>query len=770
MALTKQTRKPFWHLLAGLAGLIGLAAIGVGLLVLYFIDGRVGMYIFAGGGALVVPAVLWLIVGGVHLVGSRRGAVGINVAVQVALATALLVGVNMFSFTHHKRWDLTWDEIFTIEPKLRDQFAQMRGETTIVMHLRHASFGQGKEHKRDAYDAAAERKVLQKARDLIEQFQELGPRFKVEVLDAEQEGYKSRLEALTKNSPQLRAAIDRSIEDAIFFASGDKVQSLNFTQVFQLDRPASLAANNRKGNLVLRPQGIEPFARRILNIEEKRPRVAVGVIHALLSMGSDDPAYTLRGVKKVLVAQGWEGRDLILKKFEDQGPEPAALTYDDYRYEQLEDDLADDDARIKLQQEILQETREDVAAEKKAWMKATLKDLNRQLAALDLGDDRLALIKRSAKRIWEEDGYKVVDLTETHRDKYLQSLDAEVTRAEARLKALREERAGRARELATLNTENLREQQRITDVQAKLKRLLADCDLLIVSRWTLFNLPRRDFIIPWLHGLDNEQTEAVKAFLKAGKPVLFCLGPANEPPDPRFRRPPEVKADGIEPLLADLGFKLPVQTVLYDVQSQTASERRLAFLNRQSEVVLPPVAFDWPVGTGSRPGGQARGSSAKEAASGPPHPIRASLRLTAGEKSEDPELRLRYPRPVYHDAPAGSKTRFDPVFMMSGPDSWNESQPFPSEKRTPRFEGAKSGDPKRGKEEGQQRGPLPIAAAAEVPLPLTWYADARLGASTAALLAAPLGEGSLLAASAMFARARDLPTVRIAVIGQGGVF
>ncbi|HYT88649.1 MAG TPA: hypothetical protein VEL76_08070, partial [Gemmataceae bacterium] len=338
------------------------------------------------------------------------------------------------------------------------------------------------------------------------------------------------------------------------------------------------------------------------------------------------------------------------------------------------------------------------------------------------------------KQLWERRGLKVVDVAERHRQTMLNILDAELTREEARLKALREGRAAKVREMAALNVENLMEQRRITDVKAKLTHLLADCDLLVVPRFTFYNLARRDYIPAWRHGLEPEQVEAVKEFLKAGKPVLFCLGPANDDPDPRARRPPDVKPDALEPILADLGFKLPVQTVLYDAQAQAPTDRRASFLGRPGEVILPPVNFDWPAGTGRPPG-------VKGLAEGVPHPIRTSLRLNLGERGADPELRLRYPRPVYFEAPSGSRSKVDPVFLMSGPDSWNEKEPFPTGKRTPRFEAPKLGDPERGTLSEKRRGPLPIAAAAEVKVPAAWYADPK--------------------------QAKERPTVRVAVIGQG---
>ena len=49
---------------------------------------------------------------------------------------------------------------------------------------------------------------MEKVYDLVEQVREFGPQFKVVVLDVEEEGYDDKLNALTKDAPELRQAID----------------------------------------------------------------------------------------------------------------------------------------------------------------------------------------------------------------------------------------------------------------------------------------------------------------------------------------------------------------------------------------------------------------------------------------------------------------------------------------------------------------------------------------------------------------------------------
>ncbi len=148
-----------------------------------------------------------------------------------------------------------------------------------------------------------------------------------------------------------------------------------------------------------------------------------------------------------------------------------------------------------------------------------------------------------------------------------------------------------------LNIENLDEQRRITDLTAKMNRLLADVDLLIVPRMTFLDIPRRDIILNRAHKLDDAQLHAIKDFMKAGKPVLFCLGPSNEPS--RDAQMPDFSGpDPLEGMLGELGFKLPKQTILFNVETKSFAERRGNLIIQGTQVEVPPVEFDWKPGAG----------------------------------------------------------------------------------------------------------------------------------------------------------------------------
>src|SRR5207244_12179813 len=89
--------------------------------------------------------------------------------------------------------------------------------------------------------------------------------------------------------------------------------------------------------------------------------------------------------------------------------------------------------------------------------------------------------------------------------------------------------------------------------------------------------------------LDESQLSAVKEFLKEGKPILFCLGPANEQEDPE--NTPRQMTDSLELLLAQLGIHCAPQTVLFDVQSQDFAEQRRRRFQQANITKVPFVEF-----------------------------------------------------------------------------------------------------------------------------------------------------------------------------------
>lgn len=692
--------------------------------------------VLAGGILLFALALLIELLAGAVFVSGRRSAFGLNALVQLGLAGLLLVIVNLYAFGHYRRFDWTTDQQFTLPPELQHDLGQLQGKTTIVVYQRHKTFGQLAD-KPDAYDAAAERKVVEKVKDLVDQFREFGnqrrrpwwervqrPRdlpalffaelfgrggdeglqFRVETLDSEEENFQDRLAKLTEDAPELRAAVEKAPESTIFFHTPGKVQALPFRNFYLLDKTAS----QEQDNLVLLAQGREPFAKKLMNVEEKKPVVGIATIHEYLTTDGIEE-YTLAGLKKALTARGFEVRDIVLKKWSRfAGPEPGVSTPEESKLDRLEERLLILDVVFRKQEQALATWQK----QRQAWQKASLDELTKEFASQLRGRK----------------------FTEKHRQEILEQADAQVAELDAAIVQTRKRRDETLEEKGKLNLDALAEQRRVSDLRAKLTQALADCDLLIVPRMTIRNIHVEGDTIPYrLYKLDDGQVAAIKEFLKAGKPVLACFGPDNEPGG-RMAPPDAAGPDPLEDLLGQLGIKFAKQTVLFDAEAETFAEQRLNPLATGSGSLVPPLDLDWRSGAG-RPTG--RPAPAYQT----PNPLRESLRLAARTLGADPEgkrlpldLRLNTPRPVYFDPGDGRLVAFDPEFLMTSPDSWNDDQPFPTEERTPQYEPPKPNDPARGTLDEKRRGPFPVGIAVETTLPASWY-DSKATPATVRVVA-----------------------------------
>ncbi|MGH7169698.1 MAG: hypothetical protein ACRELG_05405, partial [Gemmataceae bacterium] len=625
----------------------------------------------------------------------------------------------------------------------------------------------------------------------------------------------------------LRKRIEDAPENSLFFCGRDndklRVQQLSFNDFYLLDKTLSQDDHDGRGNLVLLYQGVEPFANRILRLGEKKPRIAIATIHEVLSTGSDVDI-GLRGLRKALEERGFDVTDIILKK---EGNSPTGLVPAVYSLEENKlEGLKRSEGFYKQARKRLEDEREQTARDRAFWadipeaQKARIlkqireqapdqaREMAEQVQLVDtairqrrlalasptvteavrtrlqsdlaqLEEARPALVEQ--RDLWKKaitDSDTRADLLQrigkikvADFDDDLQHLDTAIQDYEKRLTTTRTE-------MRQLNEPALEEQRRMTDLKAKLQRLLADCDVLIVPRMTLRNTASPANIRPQYYPLDKEQVEAIKAFLKAGKPILACFGPLN------WRQElgglGEPRPDGLEEMFGQLGVKLLKQTVLFDDEGKGFAENRAGLSIAGADIEVPPVIWDWRSRDSLPPGSVdiAR----------PSNRIRAGLRLLARGlgKEEALDLRIRVPRPVYYVPPepptlrplalaalaspaqpnwatltlsltalrqsldvAAGQLPVDPVFLMTSPQSWNEDQPFPTEGRIPQFEQPKR-DPDKRKQlkpaatglETRRRGPFPIGVAVETALPRDWYAS----------------------------QADQPARVRLAVIGQGGFF
>lgn len=738
------------------------------------IEGQSGKFaqltaiLLVGGLAFAVVALVVELLGVLFLATGRRTAANTSATIGAAAAIALLVFVNLYSFSHYKRFDLTRDRHFTLPPAVADELRKLRPEspTTIVVFQQHKTFGT-LSGKPDGYDYAAERKVVEKVKDLVDQFREFGPRFNVVVLDVEEEGYERQLADLTKTAPELKAAIEAAPENSIFFHANKRVQRLGFNEFLQLDKTSSKAANNSRGNLVLLPQGVESFARRILAVQEKRPKVAVCVVHEWLTTDATEgqEEYSLSGLKKALTNYGFDVIDIVMKKnWENDGKElePAAYTKEESKLERLEAELAEADDRVK-------DARDDLEAltELKGVLDKIAVRPWRDRATFYIEVQRVAQAKAwlelyAVYRKWAAAGGTLTEKNEPEfRTDFVAGVEAQRKRVEQQVAELeKERRAAEDRVTAARTDERTIENAKITDVKVKFPRLLADVDLIIVPRFTVVNATIGSGVSPTLHTLSKEQANVIRDFMKSGKPVMACLGPISG------RNGLQAAAsDDFERLLAERGVELGRQTILYDGEAKAFSARRAGSqLGGGGPADIPPLVIDDKLGELALK----------------PNPIGAAMKVTGRAVDAKLDLRLRAPRPVYLAPGWQAKLPFAAEFVATAPEAWNEEKPFPQLRQLPdgsvgvaympKYQPATPDDPKKGTRDEERRGPFPIGVAIEGEIPASWFDDEYTREQAAAALLLPLDGGLLAAGLTAAAEKVDRPTGRLVVFGSGNLF
>jgi hypothetical protein len=703
---------------------------------------QVGAILLLAGAAAVLVWLLVELLGGLFLVAGRKSAAGVGATAQVALAAALLVVVNALSFQHFARFDRTRDRRFTLDPPLVEQLKKLDPNSpTTVLVLQMDRTSALEPEQSDALTTAAQQKITEKVLDLIDELREqpdLTARFDVHVLHTKDEAFADRLAAVTAGKPELTAAVEAAQENSILFAANGRVRRMPFAQFYLLDRPASQGKataddrpNPAAANLVLAPQGKDRFVRALLGVEAKKPRVGLAVIHPLLSSRESNDDYSAGGLRQALLANGFEVSDVILKKgWGRREPTPAASTFE-------EDELARTEGRYNLYSLLVYDRERAVQLlnkEKERVAKAPLADVDREFRRavgrpIRTEEDRGELMR------------DVIDYTIRLRADELAEFRTRLEKETPKYQQL-------------IGDDRLLDTRRETNVKTKLAQYAADCDLLIVPRYTVMDVSKGAAIPARLYTLAADQAEVVKEFLKAGKPVLFAFGPTNAD---RARPGLDPAADDLEKMVARFGIELGGQTVVTEDEAQAISEQQGEAL--QQDTKLPPLVF---------PPAPADGT--------PANPIAAAFARTARSVGSGVEVKRSGFRPVY--APA-VRQPFPPAVMLTTAASWNESRPLAEDDYIPTFDPPKPNDPKKGTRDEERKGPFPVGVAVEAAVPAEWVAaDTAGGANAAAAVAAnPIGAGlppGVASAVALtpneFAPDLKRPTVRLAVYGHGGLF
>jgi hypothetical protein len=684
---------------------------------------KLASWVFAGG---VIAVGVWLVIellSAMVLVTGRRTAVGANAYLQITLAIALLVLVNMYSFSHYKRFDLTKDKQFTLPKAVKDDVEKVVGSTDIIVLQLHKTAG-GLD-KPDALDFAAERKVIEKIRDLVDQFRELGPRFRVRVLDVEEEGYETQVAELTKDAPELKAAIDSAPENSILFRSGQSVQRMSFSDFYLLDKTASKSSDGKSvSNLVLIPQGVDRVARRITDLDAKKPKVGLLTIHPVLStQGTID--WGAGGLRKSLEANGFDVKDVMVKRWDIGNGTPASNTVEEYELDDLQGTY------LALKEEVLEwETNAAMVSGTIEKLKSTPLPARVEMA------DAIIRLENDADRT-----------------KIIARLDRLIEQA-------KEERASREKQLAevgpkyfaAMKNEKAMEGRKASDLKSKFAADVADCDILVIPRLTSYDVGKGGILAPSYFPLGKEHADVVQSFLTNNKPVMLAFGPIE------FGLPPgrgegDTTPDDVELLFSRLGIDFGKQTVLTDAEGQTAARQQRDRLG--STEPLPPLLL----------------STAKQKT----NPIAAAVALSGKAAGRTMELRVSGPRPVYLNPSVAAKLPYSGELLGTVKESWNEARPLRLGGTRPKYEATKEDDPKRGTRDEERSGPFAVGVAIEVPVPAEWKNPKLLAPQTAMLAGAfavsPFaGAAAATLDPAAFAKTKDAPTVRVSAIGHGGLF
>ena len=726
---------------------------------------------------------LWLLVelfGAVFLVTGRRSSIGLNTILQVGLGVALLVIVNVISFGTYYRYDATRAKQFTLAPELAKELKKLRSDspTTVVVLQLNKSAGILSEES-DAYDGAAEQKVVEKVNDLVDELREFGPQFNVVVLNRKDIGFERAVNDLTRKRPGLDAAIKSAPENSIYFYADEKVQSkprpegdrlaastgphpavihdpsdstmslvypanvtrLSFAEFYQLDKTSSKLGG---GNLVLLPRGKEAFVRKVLSLEERKPKVGLAVIHPLLTTRETIEEYSAAGMRVALERNGFDVVDVILKRWSRGGPPtPAVTTYEESELERTE-------SRYNLLNLLISDR--EMAVKLIADGKAKADQFVAIADAAKTDDEKQKNIIEALRVLQNFVRGRIS--SEAKMREVLRALATQLDVFKAELAEFRTQLAEAGTQYKdVLRNERAVENRRVTDVKTKLKQYVDDCDVLIVPRLTVTKIASGEVIPSPIFNLSKDQAEVVQEFIKAGKPVLFAFGPTITDP-----RSPGDATDDVERLLPQLGIILGQQTVLTDDDVQAIAEKQGQEFG--VSVKLTPLSFDVPEPTGKAP-----------------NPITAAFRVTSRAVDRKLEVKQSGYRPFYVASELADKLPFAPEIMHTGPNSFNKDKPLATDDSIPKFEPAKPDDPKRGTRDEERRGPFPVGVAVEVPVPVSWFDGKETGSHMttpehhmAAALAMPLDSGLYAAGLTLAAQQVKRPTVRIVALGHGGLF
>ena len=232
------------HFLVRLIGLNGLVAVAVGMALWHGLGyEEAGIIVAIVGGSCVALALIAEVRGMAGAVASQRGAAGVNVFVQIALASVLVVAGNYYSFSNYKRFDWTADRHFTLSDELRAKLEQLRSDTDIIVYLQHVSFGQRVDLRRTITIRLPRRSSPPRSSIWSISFKRSAHAFAFTSSTRKRKPTRIGRRRMRQVSEELVETMKKSREDSIFFYARDEACSAPQLQRYLSPRQESLGGS-----------------------------------------------------------------------------------------------------------------------------------------------------------------------------------------------------------------------------------------------------------------------------------------------------------------------------------------------------------------------------------------------------------------------------------------------------------------------------------------------------------------------------------------------
>ena len=164
-------------------------------------------------------------------------------------------------------------------------------------------------------------------------------------------------------------------------------------------------------------------------------------------------------------------------------PDPAAETFDENRFEQIEEILPRLDEGINEGEEANAKLKKQL----EVWRTQSLEELQKTFIYVKLPDGQEAVVPRTTLAELERRKvpHKTLPVDEEDRASKVAYFTRETTEIDRALEEGRKQRDILIKERGSLNVDDIAEKRRIADVEAKMTRMLADADILVIPRITL---------------------------------------------------------------------------------------------------------------------------------------------------------------------------------------------------------------------------------------------------------------------------------------------